>query len=201
MKKVFLITWVLILISGMCINAQKMVLQSGSLDFLKDQQTILVKYDYSNLSVGKFDKEDDYIAKKVDDYNKDEAGKGDKWKEAWFNDRPQRFEPKFQELFNDYMKQKNLQCDQAATDAKYEMLIHTVFIEPGFNVGISSKPAFINVEVSFREAGSGKDLAVITVQNCPGRDVMGFDFDTGYRLAEAYAKLGKSLAGFLLKKL
>jgi hypothetical protein len=201
MKKVFLITLVQFLISGMCINAQKMTLQNGSVDFLKDQQTILVKYDYSNLAVGKFDKEDDYIAKKVADYNKDEAGKGDKWKEAWFNDRQQRFAPKFEELFNDYIKAKNLQCDQAAADAKYEMLVHTTFIEPGFNVGITSKPAFINVEVSFRETGSDKDLAVITVQNCPGRDVMGFDFDTGYRLAEAYAKLGKSLANFLLKKL
>jgi hypothetical protein len=201
MKKVFLIALVQILILGMCIDAQKIVLKSGSFDFLKDQQTILVKYDYSNLSVGKFDKEDDYIAKKVTDYNKDEAGKGDKWKEAWFNDRSARFEPKFEELFNDYMKPKNLQCDQAAANAKYEMLIHTIFIEPGFNVGISRKPAYINVEVSFREAGSAKDLTVITVQNCPGRDVMGFDYDAGYRLAEAYAKLGKSLAGFILKKL
>jgi len=201
MKKLFLFMMVQLLIAGMCINAQKMVLQSGSLDFLKDQQTILVKYDYSNLAVGKFDKEDDYIEKKVSDYNKDEAGKGDKWKEAWFNDRSQRFAPKFEELFNDYLKPKNLQCDQAAANAKYEMLIHTTFIEPGFNVGISSRPAFINAEVSFRETGSDKNLAVITVQNCPGRDVMGMDFDTGYRLSEAYAKLGKSVANFILKKL
>jgi len=201
MKKLFLFMMVQLLIAGMCINAQKMVLQSGSLDFLKDQQTILVKYDYSNLAVGKFDKEDDYIEKKVSDYNKDEAGKGDKWKEAWFNARSQRFAPKFEELFNDYLKPKNLQCDQAAANAKYEMLIHTTFIEPGFNVGISSRPAFINAEVSFRETGSDKNLAVITVQNCPGRDVMGMDFDTGYRLSEAYAKLGKSVANFILKKL
>jgi len=99
------------------------------------------------------------------------------------------------------MKDKNLKCDQTATGAGYEMNIHTTFIEPGFNVGITRKPAFINAEIRFRESGSGKEVAVITVQNCPGRDAVGFDFDTGYRLEEAYAKLGKSLAGFILKKL
>jgi hypothetical protein len=201
MKNLFLFALVLFVISELGLSAQKLTLKSGSFDFLKGQQTILATFDYGKLSVGKFDKEDDYIVQKAADYNKDEAGKGDKWKEAWFNDRPNRYEPKFEELFNRDMAAKNIKCSRSANDAIYEMNIHTTFIEPGFNVGITRKPANINATITFREKSSGKEMAVVTVQNCPGRDAMGFDYDTGYRIEEAYAKLGKSLAGFIGKKL
>src|SRR5512145_1220061 len=179
MKKNVFLVLAAVLMFGMYANAQKIVLKSGSCAELKGQQSILVKYDYSNLSVGKFDKEDDYIKQKVADYNKSEAGKGDKWKESWVSDRATRYEPKFELLFNETLLSKNLKCDQNAADAKYEMLVHTVFIEPGFNIGVTRKSAYINVEISFKEVASGKEVALVTVQNCPGRDVMGFDYDTG----------------------
>lgn len=201
MKKSFFLILIIALFSAPFVNAQKMVLKNGSFDFIKDQKTVLVEYDYSNLGVGKFDKEDDYITKKMAEYNKDEAGKGDKWKEAWFNDRAGRYEPKFELLFNENMAARGLKCDKAASDAKYVMVVHTTFIEPGFNVGVTRKPAYINVEIFFKEAASGKELAVLSVQNCPGRDAMGFDYDTGYRIEEAYAKLGKSVAAFINKNL
>jgi len=201
MKKTFFLVLAAALFSVPCINAQKMVLKSGSFDFIKDQKIVLVQYDYSNLGVGKFEKEEDYIAKKMADYNKDEAGKGDKWKEAWYNDRPGRYEPKFELLFNENMAARGLVCDKKVSDAKYTMMVHTTFIEPGFNVGVTRKPAYINVDVIFKEASSGKELAVLSVQNCPGRDAMGFDYDTGYRIEEAYAKLGKSVAAFINKNL
>jgi hypothetical protein len=201
MKKIVLLALTQLLLSGMFLNAQKMVLKSGTFDFLKDQKTLLVKYDYSNMGVGKFDKEDDYVAQKVADYNKSEAGKGDTWKTAWYNDRASRYEPKFELLFNGNMEARNLKCDKAASDAKYEMLIHTSFIEPGYNIGVMRKDAFINVEVKFVEAGTGKEMAFVTILNCPGRGGMGYDFDTGFRIEEGYAKLGKSLASFIGKKL
>lgn len=200
MKKVLLFT-VISVFFALCLQAQKIELKSGSFDFLKDQQTLQVKFDYSNLSVGKFDKEDDYVNEKVADYNKDEAGKGDKWKAAWFGDRAERYEPKFVLLFNENMAGRNLKCSKSAPDAKYEMLLHTIFIEPGFNVGVTRKPAYINVDVTFREAASGKEVTTMTIKNCPGRDAVGFDFDTGYRIEEAYAKLGKSIAAYINKSL
>lgn len=201
MKKTVLLVLSAMLLSGHFSHAQKLVLKSGSVDFLKGQQILLVSFDYSNLGVGKFEKEDDYVKQKVADYNKDEAGKGDKWKEAWFNDRAARYEPKFELLFNENMAEKNLKCDRNASDAKFEMQLHTTFIEPGFNVGVTRKPAYINVDVTCKEIASGKEVMVMTVTNCPGRDAMGFDFDTGYRIEEAYAKLGKSLAAYINKNL
>jgi hypothetical protein len=201
MKKTVLLTFTCIILAGMSLHAQKMVLKSGSFDFLKGQKVILVKYDYSNLSVGKFDKEDEYVSSKVAEYNKSEAGKGDKWKTAWYEDRATRYEPKFELLFNEYMESKGLKCDKAAADAKYAIVIHTTFIEPGFNVGVMRKDASINAEIKFIEVAGGKDVAFLTVDNCPGRGGMGYDFDTGFRIEEAFAKLGKSTAGFIGKKL
>jgi hypothetical protein len=201
MKKIVLIALSLMILTGMSIQAQKIVLKSGSFDFLSGQKVLLVKYDYSNLSVGKFDKEDDYVTEKVAEYNKSEAGKGDKWKASWFSDRESRYEPKFELLFNEYLEPKGIKCDKKGADAKYEILVHTTFIEPGFNVGVMRKDASINAEIKFIEIATGKEVAFVTVDACPGRGGMGYDFDTGFRIEEAYAKLGKSMAAFIGKKL
>jgi hypothetical protein len=199
MKKLFVLFLVLAIIPGAMLNAQKIKIKSGSLDFLKGQTSLLVKFDYSNMAVGKFSKEEDYIAKKKAEYNEKEAGKGDKWAEAWVNDRSARFEPKFEELFNEYCSKKGLTCSQTAANAEYEMAVHTFFTEPGYNIGISRANAYIDVEISFRKIADGEEVAVIGFDNVPGMLAMGYDFDTGQRISEAYAKLGKSLAGLVLK--
>lgn len=200
MKKTMVFAVMLALISGNNLNAQRIRVETGDFDFLTGQEQLLVKYDYSNLSVGKYDIEEEYIADKVEEYNKDEEGKGDEWKEAWLSDRTNRFEPKFEELFNLTIAAKNLECSSLAESALFEVVVHTTFIEPGFNVGIARKNASINVEMIFRDISSGNEMAVLTITNCPGRGAMGFDFDTGYRIEEAYAMLGKSVARYLLKR-
>jgi hypothetical protein len=201
MKKTLGFFLVLALIPGTMLNAQRMVLKSGSLDFLKGQSSILVKYDYSNMAVGKFAKEEEYIAKKKSEYNEKEAGRGDKWAQAWVDDREAKFEPKFEELFNNYCSKKGLSCSKTATNAEYVMVVHTLFTEPGFNIGVMRQNAYIDAEISFRRISDNEEVALITADNCPGMGAMGYDFDTGGRIAESYAKLGKSLAGWVLKAL
>jgi hypothetical protein len=195
MRKLFVITLFNLIVFGLA--AQKIEV-NGKLDFLKDQKEIKVSYDYSNMAIGKFDKEEDYIAQKTADYEKKEPGSGEKWKTAWVADRSARFEPKFETLFNENSK---FPCSQSPTEAKYEMKIHTIFTEPGFNIGITRKPAMLNVEIKFVDLASGREEAVMMVKNCPGRDAVGFDFDTGYRIEEGYAKLGKSVGSYLAKNL
>ena len=200
MKRMLSLILIQVLIAGSMLNAQKISVKKGNLGFLKGQKSLLVTFDYSNMAVGKFDKEEDYIAKKVEDYNKSEAGKGDKWREAWKNDRASRYEPKFEELFNDYASKTGITGKRDVADAQFEMNIHTTFTEPGFNIGITRKPAYIDLVITFKNIASGEELAVMEVDNCPGRDAFGYDFDTGYRIEEAYAKLGKSLAGYIAKQ-
>ncbi|MEN8119811.1 MAG: hypothetical protein ABFS35_05670 [Bacteroidota bacterium] len=187
-----------IIFSGMA-NAQKLKVVSGKLDFLKGQTALNVEYKYDDMKVGKMT-EEDYIAEKVEKYNNDEAGKGDKWKEAWFNDRATRFHPKFEELMNKYLAKKGASISSENNDAEYTLILKTTFTEPGFNVGVMRRPALINTEVIFVKTGSTEELAKITLTKAPGNAVMGLDFDTGLRIQEAYAKSGKTLAGYLIKK-
>ena len=42
-------------------NAQRIKLTEGSLDVLKNETSINVEFTYNNMSVGKFDKESEYV--------------------------------------------------------------------------------------------------------------------------------------------
>ncbi|MCE7064144.1 hypothetical protein [Dyadobacter sp. CY326] len=182
--------------------AQRVDLKSGDVGGLSGQKTLNIEYDYSEFGVGKFATEKEYLDKKTAEYNAKEAGKGDTWKKAWADDRKARFEPKFEELFNKGLADKGLQAVQSRPDAQYTLIVRTKFVEPGFNVGVMRKNAYVDYEVDLVEsANKSAKVAQINMRNVPGGQFGGFDFDTGVRIAESYAKAGKSLAAFLDKKL
>ncbi|MCF2504604.1 hypothetical protein L0663_14520 [Dyadobacter sp. CY107] len=182
--------------------AQRVDLRSGDVAVLSGQKIVNIEYDYSEFGVGKFATEKEYLDKKSAEYNAKEAGKGDTWKKAWVDDRKNRFEPKFEELFNKGMADKGLQAVQSRPDATYTLIVRTKFVEPGFNVGVMRKNAYVDYEVDLVEsANKSAKVAQLNLRNVPGGQFGGFDFDTGVRIAESYAKAGKSLAAFLDKKL
>ena len=191
MKKIALFSLALLLFSGVGLNAQKMVVKSGSLDFLKGQKTLLVKYDYSNMAVGKYDKEADYIDTKVKELNDAEPGKGDKWKEDWFGKRTSAYEPSFEELFNKGLEKNGLSCNQKATDAVYSMTIHTTFTDVGYFIGISSNLPISMLRSRLQKLLPGKVLRLLQQEKAPG--VGG--------IKESYAKMAKTLAAMISKKM
>lgn len=191
----------LIVVVATNVQAQKIKVVKGDLDFLKGQTELLVEYDYSNMAVGKFEREEDYIAKKVAEYNEKEPGNGDQWKENWIADRESRFHPKFEELANKYLEKANCNLDQTNINAKYVVIVKVTFTEPGFNVGVVRKDAMINLEIVFAETANRDNvLSVMSITKIPGRTAMGGDYDTGLRISEAYAKGGKEFGAYLVKK-
>ena len=177
------------------ISAQRIKLVEGDLSALKGEQKINTEFTYDNMRVGKYDKEADYVSDKTESLNKKEPGRGDTWAKAWVNDRKERFEPKFNELFE---KSSNMSTSK---DAKYTLIFKTLTTEPGFNIGITRKNAEINAEVLVVEtANRDKVIAKATVQKAVGRTFGGYDFDTGERLSEAYADAGKALGKFVKDK-
>jgi len=161
-----------------------------------------LEYDYSDFGVGKFKDEEDYVAKKKKEYNEAEAGKGDTWEQAWIDDREERYEVQFEEEMNNQFKKRGVDIKAGKDkDTQYTLIFKTTFIEPGYNVYISRQNAYIDGTAIFVEsANPEKVLAKITIDNSPGRGVTGYDFDTGYRIQEAYAKAGKELVYFIWKK-
>jgi hypothetical protein len=190
----------LALIIFLCLSitaySQKIKLVEGDVSVLKGQKAVTTEFTYDNMSVGKFPKEADYVAKKKTEYNEKEPGTGDKWEEAWVSDRKERFEPQFRELFSKYAE-----ISTVGVDVPYTLIFKTVKTEPGWNIGISRSPAFIDAEAWIVDSKDhNKVLAKMTITKSPGRDVMGFDYETGARLAEAYAKAGKELGAFIKGK-
>jgi len=183
--------------------AQKAVLKSGSFKALKGQKEVNLVYDYDALKIGtgkKAKAEDTYVNEKVEEYNKKEAGKGDSWKVAFKGDRDRVYHLKFEELFNKSLSKAGIKASQNNSGAKYTLHVKTTRIEPGWNIGISKYPAFVDLLFTLTETGSTTPLGVAEQLNNPGAQAMGFDYDSSTRISEAYAKGAKVFAGFLGKQ-
>jgi hypothetical protein len=158
MKKIFLLLLIAISFHGF---AQKIRLTDGSVDVLKGKSALNFDFSYDGVRVGKFADENDYISKKKTEYDKKEPGKGDEWAKSWVGDRKGRYEPRFIESFGDG-------GFVAKADAEYTLIFTTTFIEPGFNIGITRRPAYIDgYAVLVATSDKGKVLAKFTVDNGP----------------------------------
>ena len=212
MRRVIVFFTAIALSCGMYAQSFKV---KGNLNFLKNESEIGVIFTENGLRIGKMT-EADYINKKVSEYNVKRAGRGDKWLAAWQNDKETRFYPKFIELFNKRLKNKRLTIGDGGC---YLMIVNTDFIDPGFNEGAARRDIIIdtdNVSISVRKAArknsavdltirfinpnTNEELAVIIVKNASANDFWGTDFDDAYRIQESYAKAGRELAKFLIKK-
>ena len=192
MKKSLL--FAMLLVAGTAI-AQKIKVVEGSLAPLKGEKVIQTQFGYSNMLIGKDGlSEADYISKKKKEYNEKEAGRGDKWEVSWKEDRATRFEPQFNEL----LEKAGMVSTKGAS--KYTLIFNTTRTEPGWNVGIMRQPARIDAEAFVVEtANPSTIIAKLTVMNAPGRDAMGYDYESGARIQEAYAKSGKEIGQLIAK--
>jgi hypothetical protein len=187
-----LMAFVAISFASLTAGAQKVKVSNGNPDILKTESMINIEFAYDNMSVGKYDREADYIRAKTDEYNKKEPGKGDNWATSWGNDKPNRYQPKFIELFT------LTSGMTVSSSAKYTLVFHVLSIEPGYNIGISRKNAEIDAEIWIVEtANRSNKLCEMSIKNVPGGTAFGYDFDSGLRISEAFANAGKKLAKYL----
>ena len=202
--------------------AQKIKVQEGSLAVIKGVAKMNLEFDYGEMSVGKFKKEAEYVEKKKGEYNKKEDGKGDKWEKDWIADRKDRYEPQFTELFNkssdgvDWIADRKDRYEPQFTELfnkssdgvkvgeysseKYTLIVKTTKTEPGYNIAISRKNAEIEGEIIVVEtANPGTVVLRLSFEKALGRSFGGYDYDTGFRIQEAYADLGKALGKYMSK--
>lgn len=179
--------------------AQRIKMREGKLDALKGVKSFNMQYDYNGMTcTTKNIPEEEFIADKKAEYNKKEAGKGDKWAESWVADRENRFHPHFKEMFE---KESSMQLASDQNE-KYTLIFRTTHVETGYNIGISRRDASIDAEALVVEtANPGNVIAKLSITDIPGRTFGGYDFDTGERLAEAYEKAGKSLGKYFHKEI
>lgn len=197
MKKVTLIA--LLLVSSMAM-AQKMKIVSGDFKNLKGISEFNLLFDYEGLTVDKFKTEEDFLKDKMAKRD-DEEGKAENFKKNWFEDRENRYEPKFIESFNKRFDNGEVKVAKGLSAAKYTIKVQTTWIYPGYNVGVMRQASKLNAIIYVYEtANPSNTILSVDYEKAVGNGAAGFDYNSGYRISEAYAKLAKTFAADLKKK-
>lgn len=175
-------------------------LLEGNLEFLKTEPFINIKFDFSHVQIGGYVNEEDYLNKKVKDYNTKEPGKGDSWRLLWDQDKIDLYPASFITLYNKYAtKLKYSEIDLDAKN-KYTLIVETNYIEVGFNIYITKSPARANFIFKFVETDdTSKVLAKVLMIGAVGKTFGIGDMDTGVRIKECYSYAGKYFTDYLRK--
>jgi hypothetical protein len=182
----------LLLLSFSFVAAQRFEIVSGKMSNLNGITAFNVAFDYTDLKVHDFETEEAYLAEKMDK-RKESEGKSEQFKKDWYNDRENKYEPKFIESFNKRFEKGEIKCEKNK-DLKYTMNIKTTWIYPGYSVVAGSDPAKISATITFFETANPNNiLLVIEFDKSIGLKQGTFDFDQGYRIAGAYEKLAKNM--------
>ncbi|AUP79608.1 hypothetical protein [Flavivirga eckloniae] len=194
------LTIILILFCTCLTYSQKVKVKEGSFKNLKDITEYSLQFEYSNLKIPKYDSEEEFLKDKMKKREDKEAGTGEKFKASWFADREDRYEPKFIESFNKRFEDGEVKVDKG-NDAKYTLLIKTTMMYAGYNVGIVRQNSKIEATlVVFETKTPDAILFSADYTKVEGFGAMGNDYNSGYRISEAYAKLAKEFAKNLKKK-
>lgn len=200
---VVLIFTLLIQINALCqsvksvaeVPEQEIEILSGSHEYFKKVGSYLIRFDYSDLKIGGYKNEAEYIM-----YMREDAElrrkSADEWEEKWFSNRKYIFEPKFLELFHKYAGSR-IKLDPEDREQQFVLKLHTQFIEIGFNRNFKKSPTYINVLVTLSEVNGTEEPLVVSMKYVIGSEVAG-SYSADYRrIEEAYAKCGKELARYM----
>ncbi len=176
--------------------AQEVDLTKGDLSVLKGETTINIEFTFEKMSVGDFNKEADYIKKRIEEENKKDPPNGDNWAAQWEEQKKNYFGDKF---ILGFTKQNKMTFSK---DAKYTLIFNTRALEPGYQVGISKRNAGVDGNVTLVEtAKRDKKLAVLFVERAPETKWRGAAFDAKSRIGDAYYMDGQKVGKFIEKNI
>jgi hypothetical protein len=188
MKKLYI--FLLILIPFTTVFAQQKI-EEGSFKALAAVKQYNVIFDYENIKVAHFATEEDFLNDKM---GKREGEKAEDFKRKWFADRESNYEPKFIAYFNKRVEDAGVSVGKDP-EAKYTMLVKTIWIYPGYNVGVGKEEAKISAVLTVYEtANPNAILLKVSYDKSPGIEPLPGTsaYDPGNRIAGAYEKLAKN---------
>ncbi len=126
-----------------------------------------------------------------DKMGKREGEKAEDFRKKWFADREAIYEPKFIAYFNERMKGK-VRIGKNPT-APYTILIKTMWLYPGYNVGVGREEAKITAVLTVYETSNPANVLLkVEYDKSIGIEPTENSFNPGYRIAGAYEKLAKN---------
>ena len=193
--KIYL-TLACVLFAGITGFAQEVDMTKGDLSILKGETSINFKFTYEKMSVGDFNKEADYIKKRMEEQNAKDPPNGDNWAAQWEADKKNFYGDKF---ILGFTKQNKMTFSK---DAKYTLIFNTKALEPGYQVGVSKRNAGVDGTVTLIEtAKPEKKLAVLYVERAPETKWRGAAFDAKSRIGDAYYMDGQKVGKFIEKNM
>lgn len=184
------------------VYAQKIKVEQGSFDFIAGQKEVNVVFDYDSMKLMKENfTNEEYISKRSADLEEKARGKGKTWEKAWNSSRELIWNPKFLELINKYLGEKEgMYFAEDLTDTKYTLIVETVWLYPGWDAGIMKQHAKVTTNLKFVETANKDNILLeVSSKNAPG-DQWGNNYSNESRVGEGYAKTAKTLAKLILKK-
>jgi hypothetical protein len=195
-------------------TAQKTNITTGDFSELKGQTEVNLVFKYDKLEcVGgaPFSKkpkpEADWLSEMKGKKNEKEAGSGDAWEKRWHDAKTSAFEPNFEVKMTEMWKGTSVK--RGSENAKYTLIIHILYTDPGFSIGISSADAWLSAAIDVVETGTENVNSSLTMERIKGasatKGIPGMPIDVGgmtfeKRLGESYEKMAKSLYNKVLKK-
>ncbi len=195
------LTIALMLVCTTFMFAQKAKISEGSFKNLKGITEFNLEFDYTDVQIPKYKSEEEFLKDKMKKRDEKEPGTGEAFKKSWFDDRDKRYAPKFIESFNKRFEDGEVKVDRELNSAEYTINIHTTLLYAGYNVGVSRKNARIDAVITiFKKDNPDQPILKVNYEKVEGGGAVGFDYDSGYRISECYAKLAKTFAKTILKK-
>lgn len=189
-RKLFAAMLFFVLLLSSCITITSVHMKG---DHMKGIKRVTVEFDYSNTRVGKYS-EKDYVNEKVTEKNEDDPGDGDDWKRKWDAQKDEDFAPEFIRSLAMKFRSKGIEVGKGLSNADAKIIVNVVKIEPGYNVGVMRKNAYIDIEAkTYRVANPDKPIDTFSKVRVVGGD--GFDVRKriSYAFRQAGLKLGKHL--------
>lgn len=192
MKKLILILFVAITTT---VFAQKLKIESGNFDFLKDQTNVNVELKFDNVLLLKEKMtEAQYLEKRKQDLlaNPKRGNEGwKKWSSEW-----ERYKSVYLDDFLKALRSSKKVEFKRETESKYTLFVDAKWISPGWHGGFVMQPAILSANLRFVETSNPTvALLEISADEVVGKlpagmsgDVMEYD-----RISAAYEKLGRLL--------
>ena len=193
------------LVMPLALMAAKAKLVSGDLTVLKGQTSISVEFDYAGMTVGGKDTpEAQWLAEEVAKRNGQKAGSGDAFKATWGSSRAELYAPRFLEQLNKELDKAGAKAALGAATPQYRLIVRTVNVEPGANIGFNTQPS-ATLEVRLVDSAKPDEpLATIGIEKIrPATKKVGGikvgGYDAVARLLECYDDGGEALGELIVR--
>jgi hypothetical protein len=171
----------------------------GDFQFLKNEKSINILFDWDSIAVAEFKTEAEYINMKVTEHNTAHPGKGDAWLKEWNENKTKYYEPAFVGGVNRKLA-KFVQFNPNQKDTKYTMIVKTTYIMPGhrgdplYNFGGLNAQVILNVTVIETENRQSKPVTLTMNRPC---EVVNYNYTSQKTLEALYILLGRELSKFI----